>query len=776
MTQSIRVVVVAALALGVALTASVPASAATADLVGKSNLGGKGLNGEVATVGDTAIVGAGLRQSAGAFSGFSSSLPCPAVSAKVVDLSTPSSPRVASNIPVPAGAVAIDVAAMKMDTPSFRGDLAAVALARCQPGEGDLHNRGVVYYDVTDPDDPDFLGRYMADETEANPAHRPCDDNPPATSKCAQSQHSVSLVKRPDGKVFSLSTQPFAAGSNFNSGDLRIVDITDPRTPTQLGDWPEKFASPGTPPNNQQPPGYGSNPPAFSNNGCRAFDMGRQATGTGDGTEALFAFWDQGLYSLDISNPASPNRIGQWSYNRNDRRREGNAAYVESTQFGGREFALMSDEDWIAPDTSLRIDGTGPLAGSMFACEAIFTLFDPEDDAAIYRKPGSEVSGDYVYVGRGCPQGGTVTTADPYLADPNGKIAVVDAQISPGQTPGGRQTGLPGNCGNTATATNPGKVKRAQDAGAKGVVVLRTSSTPQAASLDGDPRGLSIPVVQTDTGDSNRLRDGLCPAPPTPAPPTGSCDAGGQTLSGALVDNKGAWGGLHVLDVTSPASPNHLAEYHTPAAEVFPPPDRGVYSIHHAIGQGRFAFAAWNSAGLRVLDVAGGPSEVASFVPPDTPDPSKDEANNIAASTPPKAFVVGVALTEKGHIVISDINSGLYVLEGPPAAAPPGPADRSVTLRASSGRIQRGAKVALAGRIRSGANPAGCQPNQEVALQRARPGTGRFGTFARVRTNGRGAFRLSTRPTRTFVYRAKLPQTAACTGALSNKQTVRVIG
>ena len=131
MRKSIRVVGVTALALCLALIASVPASAAMADLVGKSDLGGKGLNGEVATVGDTAIVGAGQRQSAGAFSGFRSSLPCPAVSAKVVDLSTPSAPRVASNIPVPAGAVAMDVAAMKMDTPSFRGDLAAVALARC---------------------------------------------------------------------------------------------------------------------------------------------------------------------------------------------------------------------------------------------------------------------------------------------------------------------------------------------------------------------------------------------------------------------------------------------------------------------------------------------------------------------------------------------------------------------------------------------------------------------------------------------------------------------
>ncbi len=662
MQKSIRVVAVSGLALCAALLASVPASAAeraaTLELMGKSDLGGKGLNGEVATVGDTAIVAAGQRQGAGAFTGFSSTVPCPRVSVKVVDLSTPSEPRVTNKIDLPEGVAAIDVAAMKMDTPSFSGNLAAVALARCQFGPGNNAERGVAYYDVTNPREPELLGRYMADSDQVQETDRECDGQAPATRRCAQSQHAVSLVKRPDGKVLSLSTQPFAAGSNFKSGDLRIVDITNPRTPTQVGDWPEQpenstsaYGPPGYDPDGPGPqPG---NPPAFSNNGCRPFDMGRAATGTGDGTKALFAYWDRGLFSLDISDPSKPGLLGNWSYDRDDRSREGNAAYVESTTVGGRSLALMSDEDWIAPVTSLRIDGSGPLAGSKFACEAMFTLFDPENDAAIYKKPNSEVPGEMAYVGRGCPQGGNVTTEDPYLQDPNGKIIVVDAttQVS-------RQGVLPGGAVGCLAAA---KVKRAQEAGAKGMVVLRTStSIPQAVSFDGKAEGLNIPVVQIDTGDSTALRDAICPAPATSG--TG-CGEGGQTVSGAMVDKMGAWGGLHVLDTTNPARPNHLSEYHTPAARELPP-DRGVYSIHHAIGgQGGLAYAAWNSAGLRVLDLEGGnPQEIASFVPEDTPDPSQDDANSIPATVPPKAFVVGVAETEKGQIVISDINSGLYVL------------------------------------------------------------------------------------------------------------------
>jgi hypothetical protein len=45
---------------------------------------------------------------------------------------------------------------------------------------------------------------------------------------------------------------------------------------------------------------------------------------------------------------------------------------------------------------------------------------------------------------------------------------------------------------------------------------------------------------------------------------------------------------------------------------------------------------------------------VAHFVPPDIPDPS--------GNLPGKASVIGVALGEAGRVVITDQNSGLYVL------------------------------------------------------------------------------------------------------------------
>jgi hypothetical protein len=49
-----------------------------------------------------------------------------------------------------------------------------------------------------------------------------------------------------------------------------------------------------------------------------------------------------------------------------------------------------------------------------------------------------------------------------------------------------------------------------------------------------------------------------------------------------------------------------------------------------------------------------------------------------------------------------------------------------------------------------------------------------FRTIATRRTSSSGAFSLTTRPTATYVYRARVSETAACTGAVSNRERVTV--
>ncbi len=638
----------------------VTAHAAKLDLVGKSALGGGGLNGQVATVGDTAVVASGILSGGGLRSGFyNGPYTCPDTTVKIVDVSSPRAPAVVAQIPVVANAVANDVAALHVSTSSFTGDLLAVALVRCN-FEGNYVERGVAYYDITDPDKPQFLGRYQADANQVRPDDLPC-GLPPAGDgfRCASSQDQVSLAQRPDGRVLSLSSEPGGSSSqgpvpdpeDFH-GDMRVVDVTNPATPTEVGSFPNEF-----PPPDERPPGFNGEPVGSSNNGCRPFDGGIGVGAYPEGNKALLPYFDQGLFTVDLTDPSNPAALGQYQYPRADRGFEGNAAYADFARAGGRSLALLGESDWIAPNSSLRINGSTSVAGSKFACEAMFTLFDPEDTAQVYRHPRSQVPGKIVYVGRACPAvppdpadpGDPGTPADPYPAgiSPRGKIALRDRnRVASRQGPGG------GFGCSAAEAT-----KRLQDDGAIGVVIGNTSTrAPQAFSFDGDPAGLTIPTSAIDTGDANAVRDALCPAPSTaPTTFTVECSAGGAPLSGAMVDRKGAWGALRVVDVTDPAAPTLRGIYRPPTSKVFPPPDLGVYSVHHAVARGSTAFLAGHANGLRVLDLtSANPREIASFVPPDTPDPTHE--------IPAKANVTGVDVAANGAIVVSDTNSGLYVL------------------------------------------------------------------------------------------------------------------
>jgi len=97
--------------------------------------------------------------------------------------------------------------------------------------------------------------------------------------------------------------------------------------------------------------------------------------------------------------------------------------------------------------------------------------------------------------------------------------------------------------------------------------------------------------------------------------------------------------------------------------------------VHHAVARGSTGFVAGNANGVRAIDLTSpNPTEIASFVPPDTPDPT----NQI----PDETMVVGIDVAANGSVVASDVNSGLYVLRlrpapvvpaVPPAAPPPPP-------------------------------------------------------------------------------------------------------
>ncbi|MEO6121844.1 MAG: hypothetical protein ABIW46_03770, partial [Acidimicrobiales bacterium] len=500
-------------------------------------------------------------------------------------------------------------------------------------------HRGVGYYDITDPARPQLLGRYLADFDNVDPAAPPC-ARPPAGSdgRCAQDQFSVQLKRLVDGRVLSLSTRPDSTGSP--SQDLRLVEVTDPRNPRQVGSWPVLGEAPSR---------------TFrSNNGCSARSVTRSAEFSADGTKVLVPYFDGGLFVLDIADVTKPTQAGQWSFP-NDWTVEGNAAYATPAQAGGRQLALVSEEDWMWPSPAFRVDAPPAVAGIKFGCAAFYTLFETSYRAQVHRQPGGQLPGELVYIGPGCtaqrdPTG--TLPEDPYLGDPRGKIAFASA----------------------AFCFIPGRARRAQDAGAVGIVSYRDALVPEANSFFPTPgmpkepedgRGalvgeVLIPEVTIKKPDGDALRAVLCPTV------VGGQCSGGQKVTGAMVDLPGEWGGMRIIDTTDPASPAEVATYRPELARVMPPPDhRGVYSVHHAVVDGARAYAAWNSAGLRVVDLSNpaAPVEVASFIAPDTSDPT--------GTVPAKSYVTGVAVTAR-HVVVTDINSGLWVLTKPGAAAGPG--------------------------------------------------------------------------------------------------------
>lgn len=630
-------------ALTTVLVSSVTAaSAQDLRLVGRTDLGGQGLNGGVAVVGTTAIVAAGVMPAAGVHAHLYNPYDCRAVALKLVDISDPLRPRLVGRIPLPEGVAANDVAAARVATPAFTGDLAAVALSLCG-GDGAYQERGIAYYDITDPAAPLLLGRYAADADIAREDSVPPCGPPPTGSaaRCASSQHTVQLVERHDGRVLSLSTEPGASASLFPSGDLRIVDVTDPRHPAQIGSYPDPAE------------------PIFSSNGCRPFRAAHDARSTPDGTGVLLAFYDGGMISLDLRNPAAPTRMGLFAFPR-DPAVEGNAGYVATGLVEGRPLALLSEQDWIAPTTTLRVDTGDPAAAVVRACQAVFTLFDPADEAQLYRRPERSVAAPLAYLGRGCPAPGPgggghmadmhdpAAGPDPYLDDPHGRIALLDRARQETQPAIGAGSGC----------TMAARALRAQEAGARAVVIAQTAvSAPEPFSPDGDPAGLRIPIVQIGREDGDRLRAARCPAVEN-----GRC-ASAPSVTATLQDGPGEWGGILVLDMSDPARPREIARLHSPSAAIFPPPDLGVYAPNRPTIDAGLAFVPWNSDGVRVLDLSTDePVDVASFVPPDVPDPT--------GQLPAKSFVMGVALVHTAgadapatHLLVSDMNYGLYVLE-----------------------------------------------------------------------------------------------------------------
>jgi hypothetical protein len=537
-------------------------------------LGGRGLNADIWLHHGFAYVGtwaAGSDRLRG----------CPGTGVKVVDLSNPAQPELVGTVAEHEGTSAEVVRVRRVETPSFRGDLLAVGLQACS-GEA---LRGVDLWDVTDPLSPQPLGFASVG---------------PGTGGV----HELDLVQRPDGRVLALLAVPFSEASNPDHlGDFRIVEVTDPRAPVPLADWGARAAL-----NLGQYDGQGNDTLIYAHS----------AHASPDGMRAYVSYWDAGVMVFDLADPATPRLLGRTGFPPDA---EGNAHSVDVSSDG--RLMIEGDEILDVESHALRVDSPPAVAGLVPAGGTLPA--PPWSDTPSVMAP-------VAYLGRGCPAGdwvgrvaggGRVDAADPYPADPSGRIALLDR----------------------GTCPFADKVERAQTAGAVGAIVINSVDTPLTPnSADGPIGAFGIAHAAGE-----RLKAQL---------------AAGQAVAVTLSEELrgyGDFGGLRFWDLADPAQPRALATFATPRSRVDRvqgPSESGRYSAHNPVIQGNLLFVSWFSDGVRVLDTSdpSAPREVASWVPP--PGTAPEAIRNYLGDG---AQVWGVAV-DGDLVVASDINSGLWVL------------------------------------------------------------------------------------------------------------------
>jgi hypothetical protein len=282
-------------------------------LVGHHDLGGEPHTAEVWTHAGVAYVGSwgmGGR--------------CPGHGVRAVDITNPATPELVGAFAGGAefpGTTSEDVWAGEVDTAHFSGVLAVTGIQVCEAGAAGRAAqtfRGLALYDLTDAGHPQRLGTWSSG---------------PAT----RGVHELGVAVRPDGRVLVIGA---VSGSLDHTGgaqgDVRIVDVTDPRAPTQTTDWdfrrdaPEPFRN-----------------PVVAARGAGGQLRAHSAHPYADGMSVVVSHWDAGAVFLDITDPTAPRFVAHTTYGPDE---DGNA---HSGWFTSDErYFVLNDEtgpvDWWA--------------------------------------------------------------------------------------------------------------------------------------------------------------------------------------------------------------------------------------------------------------------------------------------------------------------------------------------------------------------------------------------------------------------------------------------
>jgi hypothetical protein len=566
------------------------------DVVGALQLDpfNQGVHGDVATYKKLAFIGKWREV-------------CPGTGVDIIDVSKPRRPvKIADTLDY-ADTSMEDMQVIRIG----RRDILAIGLQDCGNSETE-GTVGLELYDITNPRNPRFLSLFNGEDIpglEADHGH----------------VHEFDLVKRRDGRVLAALASPDSEALSADPetalggiGDLLLVDITDPSAPTLAGEYGVL-----------DDPMFGVPFYLDVQRGGDARTYDHSARFNERGTRVYLSYWDAGVIILDVRDPANPTVLGRTAYQPGE---EGNAHSIDTAD--DEELLIQADEDFSPFEFQFT---SNAFEGQRFAVEA-------DGTPLIVEQPGREMAGEVVHVGRGCPAdprpvppagtGSGITVDDPYLADPSGKIALIER----------------GGC------RFDNKIARAQQAGAIGVIVYNQAGGANGDEalilmgvdnpvIDGPPgiagTAVTIPAVFVQRSTGLLLRDGAAPV----------------TARLAAIFN--GWGYLRFFDISDPANPVQLSTFATPNTNNEEVALDGTWSVHNPEllrdddgDETNTLYVSWYSDGVRVLDIRrpSRPREIASWTGQGAP-----------AGAP--AVEIWSVVPHRGLLFASDRNFGLYVLK-----------------------------------------------------------------------------------------------------------------
>jgi hypothetical protein len=211
---------------------------------------------------------------------------CPASGVRIIDVSDLAAPALIGAIATGDEFAETDTDSVwvgSVDTQSFRGDLAVVAVSLCdnrEPARLQDGARGLAIYDVTDPAEPTLLSvHHSGDHT--------------------QGFHELDVAVTDSGQVLVATT---AMQSLLHTdgllGDVRLIDITDPASPVELANW--DFRRDVAP-----------DPELTLSRDELQQQHAHSVAFAAGGTRLWVAHWDAGSILLDVSDPGAP-KLVKW--------------------------------------------------------------------------------------------------------------------------------------------------------------------------------------------------------------------------------------------------------------------------------------------------------------------------------------------------------------------------------------------------------------------------------------------------------------------------------